>query len=106
MPIQSKLCSHRSAICPQAILTPDGSSYTPLPFEPYYTHPLGQHIKKIVCYVRGFQLFLRIVEFMGAAGALILPILITGLGDSNAYIMRISVSGKHFTLKRGFSDFY
>jgi hypothetical protein len=44
--------------------------------------------------MRTFQLLLRILELNGAIGVLVLVILITGMDDLTAWIMRITVSLK------------
>lgn len=58
---------------------------------------LGKKTEKAIKWVRGWQLFCRILEFNGALGILILMILLSHVDGITAWIMRIVVRRKSYT---------
>lgn len=52
---------------------------------------MGSRTKKWIKYMRGVNLFLRILELNGAIGILVLMILMNHMAQLTAWVMRITV---------------
>ena len=67
-------------------------SYFIVPYGNLNSKSMSPHTKTIVKWVRIFQLLLRVLTFLGAAGLLVLVICIKPIGSTLDWIVRVPVS--------------
>jgi hypothetical protein len=60
---------------------------------------MGHRTSRWIKYLRGFQLFLRLLELNSAAALLILMVLITNINTITAWVLRIGVSSTQYSLQ-------